>query len=199
VSDVPELRLPPLTAEDLAPLAVPAGLAALTLSTVIAFDAPTMLPLIVLWCTVWIATLTPTRVAGWSAPAQRVALATGLAWTALFAAMLFTQTTWTLDGYVHVRAGWPCHVSVGTVPLGSSAWQSNLAWLWSPASDVAPPRMRLSNECASNLWCWGAASAFVALWLPSRWLLSLLTVVRIAAPTTVVLALGLIPFDTWVR
>jgi hypothetical protein len=59
--------------------------------------------------------------------------------------------------------------------------------------------MRLSNECASNLWCWGAASAFVALWLPSRWLLSLLTVVRIAAPTTVVLALGLIPFDTWVR
>lgn len=181
-------------AQPLAPLAIPAALAVMTLATVLALDARTMILLIVLWCVVWVAALSPRRVETWSAHGSRAVVAIGLAWTAMFAAMVVTQQSDT--GLLRVvSTGWPGQVLVGASPAGQSAWNSNLAWLWWPTPDLGAPRMLRPDRCGANLLVWTMAAAIVTAALPQRRLPSLLRVLRVAAVVAAGLGLVFVPFD----
>ncbi|MBL9079129.1 MAG: hypothetical protein JNL08_16625 [Planctomycetes bacterium] len=180
-----------------ASLAVPTALAALTLGTVIAFDAPTMQASIAVWCAVWVGTLAPQRVATWSPAARRMALAVGFAWTALFIAMTLTVRITDVGGNAHaVTTGWPFEAFVGVFDGSRSAASSNFRWLWSPLLTHGPPRIYTSNECATNLWLWGSIGALAATCLPARWLPLALATARIAAPAAAAMAHCVVPFWT---
>lgn len=176
----------------LAPLAVPGALAALTLGTVIALDAPTMLLLVLLWCTVWIATLTPRRVLGWTAPAQRLAASAGAAWTALFLSLLISRRVDEFAGGTMVTAGLPSTVTYARVAATQSPLVANLSWLWQPG--IEPPHVYQSDDCAGALLVLLVAAGFAVAWLPAAWLPRLLAVLRLAAPLAAAAVFAMIPF-----